>query len=129
MRRIKYLFAIIFSVLLLEAGCSKKPSARRAAIVPIAQNIPDYAKVQLVSSDNSSQTLKFKGQIGKYVFSPDGNMLIVDTDSGDLPEMKKLPEAKRINDVLQFWDLKNHKLIKHQDFTDQRIKCNSHDLT
>jgi WD40 repeat protein len=43
--------------------------------------------------------------------------------SDDLPEMKKRPEAKRVNDVLQFWDLKNHKLIKYQEFTDQHINA------
>jgi len=64
--------------------------------VPATLDVPNYAKVQLVASDKNSQTLKFRGQIGKYIFSPDGNTLIVDVYTSDLPEMKKRPEAKKL---------------------------------
>lgn len=89
--------------------------------VPVPHKVPDYANVQLVASDENSQTLKFPDQIGNYIFSPDGNMLIVDVYTADLPEMKKRPEAKRVDDVLLFWDLKSHKLITYMEFTDQSI--------
>jgi WD40 repeat protein len=121
MRQIKYLFAILFSVLLLEAGCAKKPSGRQAATVPIAQNIPDYAKVQLVASDKHSQTIKFRGQVGEYVFSPNGNELVVATYTNDSPEITKQPPAKRIYNVLHFWDLKTHQLIRYMTFKNQEI--------
>jgi len=84
---IKYLSTALLLALFLGIGCMKVPATR---------DIPDYAKVQLVASDENSQTLKFPGQIGKYVFSPDGNMLIVDMYSGDLPEMKSGRKQKEL---------------------------------
>jgi len=111
---IKYLSTALLLALFLAIGRMNVPATR---------DVPDYANVQLVASDKNSQTLKFPGQIGNYAFSPDGNMLIVDMHSDDLPEMKKRPETKRVNDVLLFWDLKNHKLIKYHGFTDQHINA------
>lgn len=109
---IKYLSTALLFALFLGIGCMNVPATR---------DVPNYARVQLVASDETSQTLKFPGQIGKYIFSPDGNMLIIDVYTADLPEMKKRPEAKSVDDGLLFWDLKNHKLITYMEFTDQGV--------
>jgi len=118
----KYLFIALLFVLLLEAGCTRSPLNRRVSNTSPQQNIPDYAKVQLVPSDQNSQILKFSGQIYNALFSSDGHVLVVETTPPDSPEYDKQPVTTRIDDVLHFWDLNTHQLTHYIVLRNQVIE-------
>lgn len=103
-------------------GCQRSSPSHRISLISSQQNLSDYAKVQVVSSDKNSQVLKFRGSVYDYKFSPDGRTLLIVIYTGDLSEIKELPAPKKVYSILVLWNLETHSIEKRIELKGQQIK-------